>query len=235
MGALMDWWSLVPTLLGASISLITTLVVLGLSQKWERERRKEEEKKLDCVKAIEGLHELLHIANYIHNIEHRMSVELRGKENTEPSDVIGTIILPHINTNAYSAEKWRFLATAKKPKLISDIWEVEMTYLNCLSHISDYNCKRMDYEKFLHVEGVTFEIEEGMTIINVNDNKKAIADAKLASANIALWKIIKYADEERSKAQGVFDEAFEAAKSHFGDLIPMGGVDWSGRPQEIKQ
>ena len=127
----MEWGVLVPTLVGGAISLVTSIVMFGAAQAFDRRQSKSEHRIAEIRSSYVGLQKLMKTANTVLSIKRHIDAEFESAKldgdisKMEASAIVKPIIGARGHIEQLSADECAFLAGEKGAKLLSDIWVIE--------------------------------------------------------------------------------------------------------------
>ena len=114
----MDWPAFISTIIGAGVSILTSLAVFGFTSWLEARRKKAEEKKRSAFLAFSGFQKLVRFVNEVKNIDlyidkaFKDAVEV-GLEEAEPFQKIQQLLGAKVAIEPVKIEEMFFLIDLK--------------------------------------------------------------------------------------------------------------------------
>ena len=228
----MDWSSLIPTLVGAGLSILTTAIVFTLTQNASRNRDKAEFKREAAQNAYVGLQKLMCTANCILGLKKHFDAEFesareQGLETEEPAHIIRQVVGDSGTVEAVTAVESSFLAELKQFELISNIWQIESRARSSIKSADSINILKKEYDDFLMAVGAHARLHEGAVAnIQLEGDNARVAHMHISKLNSVIGPLLQHLEEDSESVKVVVNDYVKAAKEHFGDKFPMTDVKW---------
>ena len=152
-GSQFDWHSIIPTVVGGLISIITTVIMFSLARYIERENRAKERKLESAKLAYIGLTKLIKTIHAIENLAQNLDTQFReahdlGKSDLQTALIIKPIIGAAFEIEDLSAGELSFLRRSDG-ELVAKIWKIQQRAKNNWAIMAQYSKLRTDFENFL--------------------------------------------------------------------------------------
>ena len=221
----MDWSGILPVLVGGGISLLTSVVMLGLSIRLERRKTERLNKKEEALNAFLGLNKLMQTLNSIENLGRHIDREFNRSADEASMVEAASILRPIIGAEPViedvSAKEMLFLASSDG-ELPAAISEIQQRARNNRTVVEEYNKLRILHDTFLENHCQAIEDIEGSQMTYTLSGKDAIvASIKIGRMNQLIAALIEAVEEDRTTIQRVTEAYVLKAVEKFGSDFPV--------------
>ncbi len=229
-----SWWSVVPTLVGGGISILTAVLMFGIGQATERRKRKEEKKKSDALDAFIGLQKLMRTLEATENLARhidRQFIEAHksGDDLNDPASIVKPILGAPIMIEDLTAQEVLFLVRGNED-LMSKIWEIQQRARNNDVIRSEYNRLRFAFDDFLESSAKEIRLLEGSRIsASCGPSDVVRMEMRLGRLNQVIVPLVETLEKDRAAIPEVINKYIVAAREVYGDHFPVTGVEKIGR------
>lgn len=232
MGDEFKWLSVVPTLVGGGISLVTSLSMFGLAQYIERRKRANEREREGGAAAFMGFWKLKTTAEMLVNLQREIGdafskASEKGLSGAEPCQIVRGMVGAPALIEFLEAKELMFLSKEKRSDLIAEADLVVHRARNIDASMRKYTELRESLQVFLEINSDRVGASVGaVSDFALSGKNAAIAKLKIDSLNEMLEQIGGMLKNDAVAAKKVALEYLGVAKKHFGTGFPSFQFDW---------
>lgn len=222
----MDAGTLLAILLGAAISLASSLLIFGLGV-WADRRKREQERRADAaVAAFRASMKLLDAYNELANIHHLMTemfsdASKQGMDKLEPATIYKPIAGQQYQLEPILSDETSFLIRSGNTDLINDVFLAHRRASNIIQTIDTINNLRTNFTNHLMANSVETEIGEGTLVNTVLSGRNAkVAELMISQLNNLIGRVFEMLEVDEANTLAVAKKFVEAARTHFGEDFP---------------
>ncbi|WP_170458647.1 hypothetical protein [Ruegeria arenilitoris] len=228
----MNWATLIPTLVGAGISVLTTAVMFVLNQKVQNKKELQRKEAEAALNAYVGLQKLMNTANYLFMLNKHLATEFAeaqgaGNAEEEPALIVREFVGAPAEIQRVTPKDSAFLNSNSGFQLVAEIWQIESRAQNSEAAASTFNDVKREFSQFLH------SIEDGIEIADSARLRFQLEgdDARRASVfigqlNSLVGTLVHHLEEDTREVKRIVNEYVAAASMKFGDRFPLQSVEW---------
>jgi len=228
----MDWPTFTATLVGAGVSIATSLVVFGATFYVTRKTHERDGDKEKAFAAYTGLLKTLHTANACLNIQrHIDECFSRAAENNvevdNPAEIVTEIVAIDLGIEYVAAEESAFLLAIGEAQLLFDVLEFQQRVAAHETTLKRYNEMRLEFQQF--VDSNADEVIEGegtMVSLSFSAQSRSRASVKIGVLNNMIGTLIEQLERDGVSAKSLVQRYHDAANEHFGDMFPRIQISW---------
>ncbi|MBI1494489.1 hypothetical protein [Halocynthiibacter styelae] len=228
----MDWSALFPTLVGGGISLATTVVMFGVAQKIEKNKRTEELKRVQALAAYTGFNKLLKTANFTLSLKRHIDGELqRAKIAGLSTDYRALRVRQMVGASPMIEDvqttELIFLTGREGVSLLNEIWEIQERARGNHAAMEKFNELRSQHDEFLHsrIEKVEL-VDSSVAGFSLEGDDAKLAHMKIAAMDSVLDSLIAHLEEDSETIKSVAERFSELARAEFGNYFPSISPEW---------
>lgn len=229
----MEWATFLATLVGAGVSIATSLCVFGFTSWIEARRRADREKKAHAFQAFRGLQKLISIANDLTNVQRHLNEAFdeareHGLEDAEPFVKVKPIIGAELALHALVAEEMFFLVDQKHSHVMGEIELIFHRALNVRAVVEQFNRMRLEFGQFLESRTKAVAALDGTRVaFELEGNDAKLADLRGGAMNNLLGQLMEHLDRDCVEAKRLAELFHDLAQTHFNDAFPKVKLEWS--------
>jgi len=229
----MEWGVLVPTLVGGAISLVTSIVMFGAAQAFDRRQSKSEHRIAEIRSSYVGLQKLMKTANTVLSLKRDIDAEFESAKldgdisKMEASAIVKPIIGARGHIEQLSADECPFLAGEKGAKLLSDIWVIERRAISNEVTIEKYNELKFDFIAFTEKSASELKgLASSKLELEFSEANASIAKMRIGAMNSVIGFLIAHLEKDAWQIKTVVERYVEQAVEKFGSDFPMQSIEW---------
>jgi hypothetical protein len=228
----MEWSNLYSTLLGAGVSIATSLVVFGFTSWSETKRQRKMERKAEAFRAFCGFQKLLRAANSIANLKRHIDeafqeAEEHGVLDGEPASKVRPVVSAEIDLQPVAAEEMFFLIEGKRSQMMGEIELIYHRSLNNIAASKAYSVMRLEFDRFLESQTSSINDVEGAVVsFNMKGLHEAVAGLRVGMLNNMLGQLMENLESDVPEARRLCEAFLQAAKEQFGKDFPNVKLEW---------
>ena len=226
-----SWLSVVPTVVGGGISLVTTMMVFGLGQWVERRKKAKEKKKQESVSAFSGFWKLKALAEFLGNIDLELDEAFAQAgddvERLEPADIIKGFLSADENFSEFSIDELVFLHRQKRTQLIADIYLLLRRVRNIEAVVKKYTELRQKLEVILEERATKIEkTDAGHPELTLSERDASVVNLRRGNLNQILGGLHVLLERDVPESKLLTETYLELARKEFGGDFPDFKLEW---------
>ena len=231
-GAEFSWWSVVPTMVGAAMSILTTLAMFSLAQWTDRKKKEADKRKEGAIIAFEGFLKLKAVSEELGNQKRQIDEafdEAREKGDTlkSPSKFVRGFVSAASGLQSLDAKQLVFLVKIKKAELMVDAELIVRRAQNVEASIRKYTELRDELQQFLSSNAEVISTGgDPRGQFGFSGKNAELAKIKVAALDELVLQIRAFLDKDAPESRRVADAYLSAARQHFGDDFPQFKLEW---------
>ncbi len=228
----MDWPAFISTIVGAGVSICTSIAVFGFTSWTDGKKAVAREKKTNAFLAFRGFKKLVQITNYLTNTQLHIVNAFKDAHDNGLGDADPYIkLLPMVSAKEglepLSTEEMYFLVEGKLSQVISEIDLIYRRALNIEAVLEQFNKMKSEFQTFMEGKASTIEHVEGTRVaFELIGNDGKFANLKGAAMNNLIGHMVEYLERDCVEAKRISQEFLEAAQAHFGADFPSVKIEW---------
>ena len=225
-----SWWTIVPTLVGGGISLVTTLFVQSRARGAEERRKTRDAKRLAAYDAYLALMKLVKTFEAIENLARHYDslmdeAKAEGRGGGEPCDIYKALVGAGHRIDEVTAAEFFFLA-AKHGELVRRIGEIQQRAINNVVLSQEYSRSRAEFDHFLlSVISEETVIDDSTISLKTSGEIKKKLDFQKGKLNQIIVPLIESLEEDRKSFNAIISDFIAAARTEFGNDFPFKGIE----------
>lgn len=226
------WLSVVPTLVGGAISIVTTVAMFGLTQWVDRKKRARERKREEAVAAFVGFWKLKAVAESLGNLRREISdafasAKDRGISDGEPCDIVRGLVGASSQTDFLTSRELLFLNRANRSDLMAEADLIVRRAINIEESMKKYGEMREHFQSFIESAAESVAVPTGTAGgFSLSGNAAAIARLKKNSMNDFLSQVQSMLEKDLPRAKIAANGYLRVARESFGDDFPKFNLEW---------
>lgn len=234
-----DWATLVPTLLGGFITLIVALITFWLTARAERKRRDAERNRDAAVDALSGYHKLSAWVDLFGNINNLISdcfkdAHSDGFNASEPFQVVPPFAGRFLEPPALKINEFRFLLTKKYSECVNEIVELEKHGINITKLLDEYSRLRLELESWIDsLPNVERELSGPLAETAIPAEHKAKFEMRVGQLNRILVGLVEQLETDVPRSKKCLIDFVSAANDLFGSDFPKLDIDFIKPKQRV--
>lgn len=227
-----SWLSVVPTLVGGGISLVTALCMFGLAQRIERRRRAIEREQEGAANAFIGFWKIKSAAEMLLNLQREIRDAFamaanKGLEGSEPCQIVRGRVGATIDIKFLEAKEMMFLSKEKRSELLAEVDLVIHRAKNLDATMRKYTELRESLQVFLETNSDKVGDASGsVSDFALSGKNAAVAKLKIKSLNEILEQVKEMLQKDTIAAKRATEEYLHVARTHFGASFPQFQFKW---------
>ena len=228
----MDWWAFVSTLVGAGVSIVTSLAVFGFTLWTESRKVKAETKTKDAFSAFRGFQKLVQIANDLTNTQRHIDEAFKeasehGLEEADPYIKVNPLVGAKVVLEPPRIEEMFFLVDAKLTHVMGEIDLMYRRALNTEAVVEKFNTMKLEFGQFLEARTKKIEGLDGTRVaFELVGQDAKVAELRGGAMNNLLGQLLEHLEKDCSEAKRLAETFLKAAQEHFGPDFPKVKLEW---------
>lgn len=220
------------TLVGGFVSLISSLLVMGVAEFWRSRSEKKRAEIVAARHAFSGLQKLVTITNTLLNLKKFIDscfeeADQNGMTHLDPAQKVRPLVGAIPRFERLSIDEMYFLAEVKQSNRMNDIELLYRRACNDRDSLLRYSDLRMELDNYLASSASDVQRRTGVNaVLSVNENVESVHEIKLSSLNSLLGQLMEHLAENCSEGKAITESYLRQAKQHFGDKFPKVSVEW---------
>ena len=228
----MDWPAFISTIIGAGVSILTSLAVFGFTSWLEARRKKAEEKKRSAFLAFSGFQKLVRFVNEVKNIDlyidkaFKDAVEV-GLEEAEPFQKIQQLLGAKVAIEPVKIEEMFFLIDLKLSHVMAEIDIMYRRVLNTEAVVAQFNSMKLEFSNFVEVKMQRIQPGEGTRVaFDLIGNDAKLAQLKGGAMNNLIGQLLEHLERDCIEAKRLAEVFLNAAQTYFDVDFPKVKITW---------
>lgn len=228
----MDWTTLVPTLVGAGISVTTTVVMFAVAYKFQQRNELDRREDRSARLAYSGLQKLMRTANGVLVLAKHFDTEFEeahkhAKRGDDPALWVREFVGARPIFSEVTEEETAFLSDNEGFDLLSRIWTMQNRAINN-EHIAEkFNDLKREFSSFIEERvGGVYDIKGSVAALNLQDDDASAAILRIGKMNSVIGQLVSHLEEDRVEMKAVVDDYARLASLRFQDRFPMNKIEW---------
>ena len=228
----MEWATFFSTILGAGVSIVTSLVVFGFTSWSETKKAEAIQKRKSAFLAFNGFQKLMQISNDLANnslyIDNAFKdADEQGLGDLDPFQKLQPLVRARVPLEPLTIDEMYFLVESKNSEVLAEIDLIYRRALNVEAVIDQFNAMKTDFYSFIEAKDGSIEPGEG----TLAKAKLAGADAKLSrlkggAMNNLIGQLLEYLERDCVESKRVAEFFLTACQKHFGKDFPQVKLTW---------
>jgi hypothetical protein len=226
-----NWWTIVPTLVGAGISVLTTFIMFKVTQGVEQKKRDSDRRKKEIVGAFVTFWQLKALAEFLGNVDRQLDDAYAEVDddvtNLEPCDIIKGFLTADEVFPEFRIEDLVFLNRQKRTQVIADIDLLLRRARTVEATVKKYTELRQNLEGMLeNLASTVEESETGRPLIAVPADAAAIINLRKGNLNQILAGLHELLEVDVPNSRMLTETFLDLARKEFGSEFPDFKLEW---------
>jgi hypothetical protein len=229
------WWSVVPTLVGAGISLFTTVVMFSVARFLDRREKLSTSRKKSALDAFLAFDKLQRAAAITINLSNTIDDEYREAhargidESREPHEFVRSLVFASDTPINIEISECLFLAKGNNLEFFAEICTFLRRVRTTEALVLQFNLEKQRFHDFL--ESLPHAVE-GNTAVSTtyglagDDAKKAIP--RVGRLNNILGMLIEGLEADKTTAKSLVEKYHKIAAVEFTTNWRVKSIAWKG-------
>jgi hypothetical protein len=228
----MDLAAFTSTMIGAAVSILTSLAVFGFTSWTEGRKSKLRDKRSSAFAAFQGFQKLVHITNELSNTKRHIDEAFKyadenGLGDADPFAKIQPMVGAKAVIEPVRVEEMYFLVEAKLSHLMGEIDLIYRRALNTEAVVDQFNKMKLELGSFLEARMASFEPGEGTrAVFELVGNDAKLAHLRGAAMNNLIGQMLEHLEKDFPESKRLSETFLQVAQKHFGTDFPQVKLEW---------
>lgn len=228
----MEWASFFSTIVGAGVSIVTSLVVFGFTSWSETKKAETIQRQKGAFLAFNGFQKLVQISNDLANTKLHIDkafkeADVLGLGDLDPFEKVQQLVRARVPLEPLSIDEMYFLVESKHSEMLAKIDLIYRRTLNVEAVIDQFNAMKTEYSNFIEAKADSIVPGEGThASIELTVAGARLAHLKGGAMNNLIGQLLEYLERDCADSKRVAESFLTVCQEHFGMDFPRVKITW---------